>query len=186
MAERNSEYERITGDDYATPAWVTRALLDTETFPSPIWECAPGEGYMVRELQQLIHPSVGAVVATSDNFLSADVPVVATKTVRSIITNPPYVLADQFCRRAISMMMPRHGKVAMLLPMSFDCAKGRRDLFADCAQFKCKLTLTRRIRWANIEQKKAGPSMNHAWFVWSWDHRGLPTIRYLPIEKLGV
>lgn len=180
MAERNSEYTRIAGDDYATPGWVTKALLDVDPyFPGPIWECAPGDGHMVRTLQERGH----TVAQTSMDFLSSTIPLDAA---RSIITNPPYVLATQFIRHALQMMMPRHGKVAMLLPMAFDCAGGRRDLFGECKYFSAKYVLTKRIRWANIEQKAAGPSQNHAWFVWDWAHTDLPTIGYLPIERLGV
>lgn len=174
MAQRNSEYRRIAGDNYATPSWVTKALLDAEDFGAPIWECAPGDGHMVRALSD--HYSVVAAPPETD-FLAAETP----EQVRAIVTNPPYALAPQFCRRALQLMRPRHGKVAMLLPFAFDCASGRRDLFADCAAFKTKWVLTKRIRWANIVQKKAGPSMNHCWMVWDWKNRAAPTIGYLPI-----
>jgi hypothetical protein len=65
----------------------------------------------------------------------------------------------------------------MLLPMAFDAAKGRRDLF-ELLPFKMKLTLLDRIRWENIEQMKAGPSSNHTWFVWDWTHDGAATMRW--------
>jgi hypothetical protein len=37
MAQRNSEYERRPDDDYATPNWVTDALLGREKFPHRIY-----------------------------------------------------------------------------------------------------------------------------------------------------
>ena len=77
-------------------------------------------------------------------------------------------------RHALKLTEPELGKVAMLLPVNFDTAKGRKDIFADHPAFARKLILTRRIRWANIEQKSAGPSMNHAWYVWGWRHVRLP------------
>jgi hypothetical protein len=173
MAERASGYDRITDDSYSTPSWVTKALLDAEEFDAPIWECAPGDGHMVRALNE--HYTV-VIAPPETDFLDASTP----DRVRAIITNPPYALAPQFCRRALQLMMPRHGKVAMLLPMSFDCAMGRRDLFADCAQFKSKYVLMRRIRWANIEQKAAGPSQNHAWYIWDWHWCGPPIMKWIP------
>ena len=67
----------------------------------------------------------------------------------------------------------------MLLPLAFDAAKGRRELFADCPAFARKLILTNRIRWANLPQKVAGPSVNHSWYIWDWTFRGVPTIGWL-------
>ena len=77
----------------------------------------------------------------------------------------------------------RAGKVAMLLPLGFDAAKGRRRFFADHPAFARKLILTNRIRWANLPQKKAGPSANHFWGIWDWRHVGPPTLHWLTDEK---
>jgi hypothetical protein len=93
--------------------------------------------------------------------------------VDAIATNPPFNLGEQFCRRGIHLA-PR---VAMLLPYSFDAAKSRVDLFG--RPFKVRYNLTRRIRWENLEQKKAGPSQNHAWYVWDRDHNGPPMVGWL-------
>ena len=159
MAERNSEYERQPADDYATPGWVTRALLAAYPFPRTIWEPAPGRGDMVQTLVAFGHN----VIAGDGDFLKSQ-----TTTARAIITNPPYNLADQFVRHAIELMRPVNGSVAMLLPLAWSTAKSRRDIFADSPIFRQKLELTRRIRWANLEQKASGPSQNHAWYVWDW------------------
>ena len=88
----------------------------------------------------------------------------------AIVTNPPYSngLAEKFVRHALKLTDPVNGKVAMLLPLAWDSAKTRRDLFAEHPAFKAKYTLTRRIRWENLKQKKNGPSQNHAWYVWDW------------------
>jgi hypothetical protein len=152
MAERNSEFERQPADAYWTPQWVFDALFAVEKFDHP-WDCAPRNADF--DFLQVF-----------DNF-------------HHIVTNPPYSLAEKFCRHAIDMTNGLNGKVGMLLPIAFDAAKTRRHLFAECHQFKSKLTLTRRIRWENLEQRAAGPSMNHAWFVWDWKHDGKPTMGWL-------
>ena len=78
-----------------------------------------------------------------------------------IATNPPYgKLAEKIIRHALKLTEATGGKVAMLLPHAWDCAKGRVDLFEN-PPFKCKLTLLQRIRWANLEHT-ASPSSNHA------------------------
>ena len=72
---------------------------------------------------------------------------------------------------------PAAGKVAMLLPALYDCAKGRVDLFEN-PPFKRKLVMVERIRWANLEHT-ASPSSNHSWYVWDWSHVGTPTMGWL-------
>jgi hypothetical protein len=72
----------------------------------------------------------------------------------------------------------------MLLPHAFDAAKNRVDLWEQ--PFKAKYTLTKRIRWDNIEQKKNGPSSNHAWFVWDRDFARPPFMGWLPLTNKGA
>lgn len=154
MSQRHSEYARISGDCYFTPDWVYGALYGVESFKDP-WDVAPRE-------------------RGDFDFLQV------TATGRDIVTNPPFSLSNEFARHALSLTEPNLGKVAMLLPLAWDSAKGRRDLFADCPAFKAKYTLTRRIRWENLEQKANGPSANHAWFVWDWRRGGAPILGWLP------
>ena len=185
MSQRHSGREKIPNDLFCTPAWVTEALLNVEEFPRPFWEPASGEGHISKILGQLCTASD---LATGTDFLTCGaMPHICCKNMeawqtRSIITNPPYSngLAERFVRHALNLTEPVKGKVAMLLPLAFDSAKGRRDLFADHPAFKAKYTLTRRIRWENLEQTSS-PSMNHAWFVWDWsDPPAVPECGYLP------
>lgn len=98
----------------------------------------------------------------------------------NIVTNPPFKDAHKFIRHALKLVEPARGKVAMLLPVAYDAGKTRRDLFLH-GPIKAKYTLTKRIRWANLEQKEAGPSANHAWFVWDWSYQGSKTMGWLPL-----
>ncbi len=144
MAERNSEYERVPGDTYVTPPWVYEALADVEPWAVAAWDCAPVEAKFdflkVEEIEPLAY----------------------------IATNPPYKdkMPEKFIRHALHLTRQHEGKVAMLLPMAYDCGKTRRDLFEN-HPFKAKYTLTRRICWMNLSQV-GSPSQNHAWFVWDW------------------
>lgn len=152
MSHRNSGYARMAGDTYVTPRWVYQELLSVESFEGA-WDPAP--------------------VNADFDFLESQGPA------PDIATNPPFSIAEQFIRHALSLTESTGGKVAMLLPMAYDCAKGRRDLF-EKPPFKAKYTLTKRIRWTNLEQKAAGPSMNHAWFVWDWSYEGRSFMGWLP------
>lgn len=108
-----------------------------------------------------------------------------------IITNPPYAAdtgtAMAFIERGLDIIRECNGLLALLLPVDFDSAKTRRHVFGGCVEFKRKLTLLDRIEWfdrtdennaikaenrirkgAGLPPKKlvAGPSANHAWFIW--------------------
>jgi hypothetical protein len=67
----------------------------------------------------------------------------------------------------------------MLLPLAFDAAKMRSDLFRN-PPFAARYVITRRIRWENLEQKEAGPSQNHCWLIWDWKHTGPPKMGWIP------
>lgn len=174
MSQRDSGYERVSGDRYFTPAWVTEALLGVECFDGVVWDPAAGDGHIVACFGQAfgtdIIPNLSAGISERDFTLTPDVWQFGGS---HIVTNPPYGkggrMAVLFIRHALAFTQHRNGKVAMLLRVDFDSANGRRDIFNDHPAFAAKYALTKRIRWANLEQKKgSGPSENHAWFVWSW------------------
>lgn len=180
MAQRESGYTRIERDRYETPAWVTDVLVEDIriTASDLVWEPAAGGGKMVRALRDRgfvvratdIDPS--GEVSDSTDFLRS----VSQFPCDAIITNPPYKLAMPFVERALAMTEPSRGLVAMLLRVDFDSAKTRQHVFADCLQFAHKIVLLDRICWVDPKPGQAGPSENHAWFVWDWraDYRDRP------------
>lgn len=153
MAQRHSEYKRMEGDTYITPQWVWDALLKVDDAFGMATDCCPAGADF--DFRQLNGPF--SILAT----------------------NPPFNIAESILRHALKTTEPTGGKVAMLLPMTWDAAKSRRDLF-DNPRFKAKYTLTKRIRWENLEQKKNGPSTNHAWYIWDKPHNDKPVMGWLP------
>lgn len=162
-----SGYARNEADFYPTPDWVTDALLDNYALRGIVWEPAAGDGRMAARIR-LRHK-----VGTSDlraspgldactNFIEVEGP----QPFASIVTNPPYTLAESFVRKALNMTHAHGGIVAMLLRHDWDTAAGRRDL---SELLTLKIVLTRRIRW--IEGSTGSPRENHAWYI--WDHRAL-------------
>jgi hypothetical protein len=145
LAVRHSEYERMPDDCYVTPAWVWQLLFKAE--PWAVMSADPAPVNRSDEYDFL-----------GDWDIEYD-----------IATNPPFKHAEKFVRHAL--YLPTKVNCAFLLPHAWDTAKGRVDLFRD-RRFKAKYVITQRIRWANIVQKKAGPSSNHAWFVWRSEPRG--------------
>ena len=191
MTEAPSGYDRITDEKYFTPAWVTDALLDAEPFVN-VWEPAAGAGHMFEAIRARTFAFASDIAPDQDWIVAQDFLVTDPMfPIISVITNPPYGkggrLAEAFIRRALDVTRPAAGKVAMLLRVDFDSARTRRPLFGDHPAFAAKYVLTRRIRWANIQQQEASPTQNHAWFVWDWSHlSGPPSIKYLPIETAEV
>lgn len=178
MSQRNSGYERIARDEYSTPEWVTEALLPH--LPPPplyIWEPACGSGKMVRVLAR-VGDVVGTDIAVSNNDFLSCIATAWHRPFDAIITNPPYVLAQEFIEHALKQIATTRGMAAMLLRTDFDHAKGRQHLFSNCVTFAKKLVLTRRIKW--FEDSKGQPSFNHAWYVWNFNHTGAPTLAYGP------
>lgn len=188
MSQKASGFERQSLEKYYTPAWVSEALLSREALGNEVWEPAAGAGDIANVIR-----ATGAMCLASDieptghNVIGRDFFDAQFAEFSAIVTNPPYGkggrLAVEFIARAIDLMMPRKGKVAMLLRVDFDSANGRRGIFGDHPAFKAKYVLTKRIRWTNLPQSAAGPTENHAWFVWDWKwamENTVPTIGYLP------
>lgn len=200
MSEAASGYERQDLEKYYTPAWVTEALCEATAFDGPIFDPASGGWHIVEAMRGLglrcdgndIDPEPapgGQSILPGRDFLQWDGRAEIGIAYPNIVTNPPFGsggrLAVKFIDHALRLTKPHGGKIAMLLRVDFDSAGGRRRLFADHPAFAAKFTLTRRIRWANLPQSAAGPTQNHAWFVWSWakDPLSLPTIGYLPVAS---
>jgi hypothetical protein len=182
MAQRNSGYERKPSEFYETPAWVTEAVVPYLR-GGPIWEPAAGGGTMLKVLRTRflsfgsdIEPAAHGIHEL--DFLAADTRACTPKSCGAIVTNPPYSMAPEFCRHALKMMGPVAGQVAMLLRVDFDSGKTRRDLFQDNPAWAKKIVLLDRIEWFEPEPGKGGPSENHAWYLWDFQHKGDPAIRY--------
>lgn len=154
----------MPGETYVTPEWTWKALYSVEPWARLAFECCPAHADF--DFREKTHISE-----------------------RDVASNPPYgrqkgqakSISEQITRHALELTRAARGRVAMLLPMAWDAAKGRRDLF-EHYPFKAKYVVLRRIRWTNLEQKKSGPSGNHAWFVWDWTHEGAPFLGYLPLH----
>ena len=189
MSQKSSGFERKASDQYMTPEWVVETLLHVVPMYGKVWEPACGEGAIARVIVNRCQPLVHVIATDVDpefsqmsgswDFLDPKVQAsyfLPEQGPFAIVTNPPYGkqgrLAEQFVRIAVEITQINRGRVAMLLPLAWDAAKGRHDLFEDFPGHVTKITLTERIRWTNLPQSKSGPSENHAWFIWDHSRRG--------------
>lgn len=179
-------FKRVEGDRYYTEPWVTQALLDAVKFRGLIWEPAAGRGDMADVLvangykvmvSDIVGADQGCMNAARADFLTH--PSLGDATF-SVVTNPPYTLAEKFVRKALALTARSGGMVAMLFRNEWDCAATRRDLF-ECEAFAAKLVLTKRPRWVDaLAQHSASPRHNFAWYLWDYNHTGSAKIIWLP------
>lgn len=181
MAQRNSEYARKERDLYETPEWVTDVIMDYIPASALIWEPACASGRMAQRLHATFASDLVTTYGKEGvDFLKAELP----PGCDTIITNPPFGRnAEAFIRHALKLLRNSeygyHFFIAMLLPINFDAASTRADLFGACPEFRTKVILTKRIVWFEREDgEKAAPSENHAWFIWTNWTGGPPNIEY--------
>lgn len=188
MSLRGPKYERMKNEAYFTPPQHVGPLVQ-HLLPLPrrarIWEPAAGAGHVACVLDEA-YPGCDVIatdliehrnqiypVTSGLDFLTSSGPSGAAPL--AIITNPPYGprngLAEQFLAHAFRLVEDSAGVVAFLLPFEFDAAGSRINLVSEHPAFAFKLTLTQRIRWINLRQKKNAPMGNHAWFVWDFNLR---------------
>src|SRR5262249_18794843 len=186
QAQRHSHAER--GHDlYETPAVAVEALLRVLALPSDtIWEPACGRGAIANVLRAHGHRVIcsdlidyGAdpsAIHGVDFLKTTEVP----NGVRCIVTNPPYMLANEFTAHALELSP----NVVMLLRLAF-LESERRSPILDGAGlrrvfvFRKRLPLMRRDGWRG---RKASSGSAFAWFVWERGYRGLPITQRISWE----
>ena len=163
-------------DFYATPPEAIQALLEVESFNGTIWECCCGDGAIVNVLRNTGHrvyatDLVGRGCPESESRVDFLLEPLPGFYVGAIVTNPPYALADQFVRHALTLGVP---KIAMLLRLAF-LESDRRSSILDGGKlarvypFRNRLPMMHRQGWTG---KQSSSSIAFAWFVWKIDHRG--------------
>lgn len=172
---------RPSDDFYPTPPEATRALLKVEKFGHVIWEPACGDG----AISEVLFSSGYDVVSTDLNshgygkpdidFLKTDLPYANT-----IITNPPFTLAEEFIEHAHKLKVV---KMALLLKLSALEGRRRSEVMRKTHLtrihvFENRLTMTR-----NGEKSKNGGMIAFAWFVWEHGYQGAPTLGWIRCGK---
>jgi len=169
MSQRTEHRDSL--DNFPTPPWATRALIEHVIGPDvasgkSVLEPACGEGYMSRALAEYfdtvrsfdVH---GYGYGYVDDFLASSW---SDGTFDWVITNPPFKAAEDFVARALPIA--RHG-VAVLVRTVFIESIGRWErLFRDnpCtafAQFVERVPIVK-----GRVDPKATTATGYAWLVW--------------------
>lgn len=163
-------------DDFPTPPWATRALIEHVIGPKRVcdqicWEPAANRGYMSRPLQEYfkyvmesdIHDYGDRNVA---DFLSIEVDK-SNLLVHWVITNPPFNKAQQFIEKAQSIATDG---VAMLVRTSFlEGIMRYQTMFMTnppdiVAQFSERVPMIK-----GKYDPKASTATSYCWLVWYID-----------------
>lgn len=150
-------------DYYETPTPAVHALLGAEKLHGPVWEPACGSGRIVRVLRAAGHRVVATDIedygcpdaASGMDFLQQKR---APEGVTTIVTNPPFMHANEFVRHALSLV-PR---VVMLLRLAFLEGQGRSDIL-DGGQLARVLPFRNRLSFSR-EGTELGSAIAFAWF----------------------
>lgn len=172
-------HEERGEDLYESPTVAVNALLEIEWLPELIWEPACGPGAIVRPLRREGHTVIASDLvdyqcegqeAGVDFLRLTSAPAGCT----TIVSNPPYKIANDFVRRAL-VLCPR---VIMLMRFAFLASGSKRNDILDggCLArvhlFANRLPMMHRAGW---QGKQTTSDTDFAWFVWDRSHYG-PTL----------
>lgn len=173
------KHPRKPADFYPTPSDVTVALLDHLRLcaSNVVWEPACGDGSMARVLENYFDCVWASDLRDDCGFGEGGVDFLTTEHSFHpdwIITNPPFNVAVDFIRRALSITP----NVAMLLKSQFWHARSRIELFESYPPAEI-LPLTWRPAFLEKERGRS-PLMDVMWVIWRDGYRGTG---YRPIRR---
>jgi hypothetical protein len=187
MLDHSSQVQRHAlserkDDLYETPVCAVEALLRVEEITGPVWEPACGPGSVVRVLRDNGF-DVRATDLVDYDFGESRIDFLFERQcwVGSIVTNPPFKLAHEFVRHALTLC-PR---VYTLHRLAFFESDRRSDLLdsgmlARVHVFRKRLPMMHRQGW---QGRKANSGMAFAWFVWERTHYGAAQLDRISWDK---
>lgn len=170
---------RQPDDYYATPAWVTRAILPHLKSPGSILDPAAGTGALLEAAWGKFGTAdLHAIEIDSERFIACQSLGIATTCGDAlsmawpradlILANPPYALALQFVMCACHhLRIWGTGQAAFLLRLAFLESKERNAFLRHRMPDKIKV-LPRRPAFVNGKTD----SCAYAWFVWGPEAHG--------------
>jgi hypothetical protein len=180
-----SGYRRESRDFYATPAWVTEALLSRVRLRGPVWEPCCGDGAMSTVLAEHGYDVVSTDLVDR-GFGTSGVDFLACRSVAagcgSIVTNPPYGETGShvgqsrsasamlgFLRHAMVLTESVQGQLALLVRLQWIAGKRVADTLSS-GPFAAVIVLRRRIRWFSMGEHTKQGQHHHAWIVLDHAH----------------
>ncbi|WP_157266414.1 SAM-dependent DNA methyltransferase [Azohydromonas aeria] len=169
-------------DYYPTPPDATHALMQFLALPrnAAVWEPACGAGAMSDVLTQYVDSVYSTDIRQTGYGIGGKDFLATEYDCDAVITNPPFVLSEQFIRHA----RDQAPVVAMLLKSQYWHAARRASLFAEMPP-AWVLPLTWRPDFL-FDQRASGaraaPTMDVVWTVW---REGQTATQYRPLLRPG-
>ncbi len=163
-------------DWYVEPAWCVHALFELVAFIGPIHDPACGSGTIVTVARALGYEATGSDLIAR-GFCEGGIDFLADVTPRrSIVSNPPYVLAERFVHHAIEVA--EH--VAVIVRLPFMAGQQRCNSLFLLHPPALVLVLAKRPSMppggTGIPAK--GGTTDYAWAIWDRRHHGPTEMRW--------
>lgn len=172
-------------DFYSTPEWATEALMKREEFSGAIWDCACGNGRMAKVIKKYNICFSSDIRIDDDVYGKKGIDFLLVdrrrfnNNIHNIVTNPPFVYAQQFVEKAKQFNID---KVAMFLKLVFLESERRYNLFKDRV-FPLKKVLVfchrPQLYPEGTEKPKNSGTIAYAWFIWDREYSGSPIIDWI-------
>ena len=188
-ASNHTEKERETNDFYATDPIAIDKLIKKFSIPHNVWECACGNGTLVKRLKDLGHFVFASDIidrGCSDkliDFLTINKVPEELGNDFCILTNPPYSAGCEFVTKSLDLL--DNGQfVIMFLKLQFLEGKKRfneiysknppRYLFVSTERILC-------AKNARFDEMKAGggSAVAYGWYVWQKGYQGKTEIDWI-------
>jgi hypothetical protein len=159
---KSNQHGRNAADFYATPPECTIALLDEFGWlfeGLSVWEPACGDGAITKVLRSKKYEVYSSDKYSRGYGLSKVDFLKSEMWPQSIITNPPFNLAEQFIEKAVTREVP----FAMLLKATYWHAAKRNELFN-----RTRPLAVMAMSWRPAMSPERGKSgtMDFIWTVW--------------------
>ena len=181
-ANNHSKRKRADKDYYATDPIAIDRLLMGAALSNNLWECACGDGSLSKRLEEKGYNVYSTDLydwgygETGIDFLKCE----EIKKGTDIITNPPYILAQDFIEKALDIL-PEGQKAFFFLKILFLESKKRRKLY-EKGHFKHLYVCSERIACAkdgDFEKHKNDKAIAFGWYEFEKGYKGQPTISWI-------
>ena len=182
-AIHRSAFDREPNDHYATPAWVTTALLRHVRLREAVWEPCCGTGAISHVLTAAGYDVVSSDIADY-GFGTSGIDIFSANAMpdgcRSLVTNPPYGDATSggvrlsatamldFVRHTLVLAEAVRGQVALLVRFQWIAGKRAAALLSS-APLDSVVALTQRIQWFDMGADTKPAQHHHCWIVFDYE-----------------
>lgn len=178
MSSTNRGHNRPGNDFYGTPDYTIQSLLNVHEIDYPVLEPCAGKLAIVNALGGCEHNEIYT------NDINPDMPTQTHQDYRNmdvqgnwletIITNPPFNIAQQVIEKALQDVV-EGGEVIMLLRLNF-LGSQKRKTFWDSAPLKHIYILSKRPSFAGDGKTD---SIEYMWAVFERGYEGKATIEVI-------